>query len=241
MGNTVISEKLIVNGVDSDVVFDGFDFTANGYVEIKNAQSVTIKNCRVFGLSCESAAKNYWLRVFNDIPVKLVIENCFFGDNPAGSGKLYNLIEPTAQLANGSSISNNYFSEGCCTHNIINVYGAVDGANIAINGNVIEMTAGGIRIGIKGDKVCKVNIRNNIVLATNPAYDDADQGLVTIQPYNKQTVSFGGVTLALSGNVVPCDQIVYAGYKSTDTVLNEITMPEVIVNGKIVDVPIYKW
>lgn len=238
---TVISEKLTINGVGSEVFLDGFDFTSNGYVDIKNASSVVIKNCRVYGMNCEDAAKNYWLRIYNDIPVKLIVENNFFGDNAGINGKMYNLIEPTAQLMNGSSISNNYFTVGCCTHNIINVYGAVDNSEININGNIVEMTAGGVRIGVKGDKTCTINVRNNKVLATNPAYANEDQGLVTIQPYNKDTISLTKMTIAMSGNELPCEQIIYAGYTSKDTVLNSETMPKVIINGKIANVTIYKW
>lgn len=238
---TVISDKLTINGEGSDVVLDGFDFTSNGYVDIKNAFSVVIKNCRVYGMNCEGATKNYWLRIYNDIPVKLIVENNFFGDNAGVNGKMYNLIEPTAQFMNGSSISNNYFTAGCCTHNIINVYGAVDNSEININGNIVEMTAGGIRIGVKGDKTCTINVRNNKVLATNPTYTDEDQGLVTIQPYGTQTTSFSKMTIAVSGNELPCEQIVYAGYGSQDTVLTDETMPKVIMDGKVSNVTIYKW
>ena len=238
---TIISEKLTINGEGSKVVLDGFDFTGSGYVDVKNASSVVIKNCRVYGMNCEDAVKNYWLRIYNDIPVKLVVENNFFGDNAGTNGKMYNLIEPTAQLTNGSSISNNYFTTGCCTHNIINVYGAVDHSEININGNVVEMTAGGIRIGVKGDKTCTINVRNNKVLATNPAYTNEDQGLVTIQPYGTQTTSFSKMTIAVSGNELPCEQIVYAGYSSKDTDLTDETIPKVIIDGKVSNVTIYQW
>lgn len=238
---TVISEKLTINGIGSEVVLDGFDFTGNGYVEVKNASSIVIKNCRVYGMNCEGTAKNYWLHIYNDIPVKLVVENNFFGDNIGTKGHMYNLIEPTAQFMNGSSISDNYFTADCCTHNIINVYGAVDNSEININGNVVEMTAGGVRIGVKGNKVCTINIRNNKVLATNPAYSDNDQGLVTIQPYGKDTTSFTKMTIAMSGNELPCEQIVYGGYTVKDTVLDDKTMPKIIIDGKIANVTIYKW
>jgi len=238
---TVISEKLTINGTGAEVVLDGFDFTGNGYVDVKNASSVVIKNCRVYGMNCEGAVKNYWLRIYNDIPVKLVVENNFFGDNAGINGKMYNLIEPNAQLMNGSSISNNYFTSGCCIHNIINVYGTIDNGLININGNVIEMTAGGIRLGVKGNKVCTINIRNNKVLATNPAYTDEDQGLVTIQPYNKETTSFAKITVVMSDNELPCEQIIYGGYTAKDTVLNDETMPKIIINGKIANVTIYQW
>ena len=102
---TKIIDKLVIDGKGSAVVFDGLDFTASGYVEVKNAGSITIKNCRVYNLDLVDV-KNYWLKIFGDIEVKLVIENCFFGSNPSANGRMvYNLIEPTAKLMNGSSIS----------------------------------------------------------------------------------------------------------------------------------------
>ena len=121
---TIISEKLTINGEGSNVVLDGFDFTGNGYVDVKNASAVTIKNCRVYGMNLAGATKNYWLHIYNDIPAKLVVENNFFGSNPtSGSNKMYNLIEPNAKLKNGSSVSDNYFVSDCCCHNFMNIYG----------------------------------------------------------------------------------------------------------------------
>ena len=84
---TKIIDKLVVDGKGSAVVFDGLDFTASGYVEVKNAGSITIKNCRVYNLDLVDV-KNYWLKIFGDIEVKLVIENCFFGSNPSANGRM---------------------------------------------------------------------------------------------------------------------------------------------------------
>lgn len=238
---TVISEKITINGVGSDIIFDGFDFTANGYIEVKNATSVTVRNCRVYNMNL-TAIKNYWLKIYGDIETKLVIENNFFGSNPtSGSNRMYNLIEPTAKLMNGSSISNNYFVDDCCYHNVINVYGCVEQANVNINGNVIAMTAGGIRIGVKGSPVCTINVRDNKVLALNPNYSDEGQGIVTIEGYGKETTSFANMAIVMSGNEIPCEQTIYAGYGSNDLILTNNNMPKVIVDGKVVDVVIYKW
>ena len=236
---TKIIDKLVVDGKGSDVVFDGLDFTASGYVEVKNAGSITIKNCRVYNLDLVDV-KNYWLKIFGDIEVKLVIENCFFGSNPSANGRMvYNLIEPTAKLMNSSSISNNYFKKDCCFHNIINVYGMIDNSVININGNIIEQTAGGIRIGVKGNKTGTINIKNNEILETHPAYTNEDQGLVTIQPYNKETTSFAGLNIILSGNKMPSEQVIYGYYGANDTVLDASIAPNIILNGKKHELVIY--
>lgn len=236
--STVISEKLIINGVGSEVVLDGFDFTSNGYVEVNNASSVVIKNCRIYGI-VPVAAKSFWLRVYNDIPVKLVVENCFFGSNPAsGSNKVYNLFEPYAKLENGSSFSNNYFKVDCCTHNICNIYGCVNGAFVNVNGNHFELN-NAVRIGVKGDVKCTINMRDNIIDANDPAGSPTYDGIACIQPYNKQTTSFANMNVVLSGNTLPEGQIIYAYSGSADTMMDETTIPEVIVNGKLIELPIY--
>ena len=234
---TVISEKLTING--GDVVLDGLDFTGNGYVEVYGADSVTVKNCRVYGMNLPSA-KNYWLHIYGDIPVKLVIEHNFFGSNPtSGSNKMYNLIEPTAKLMNGSSVSDNYFVDDCCYHNFMNVYGCENNAIISINNNVVEMTAGGLRIGVKGEPVCTINVRNNKVLAINPAYSDVDQGLITVQGYGFQTTTFKNMTIIASGNELASEQVGYGWDDSGSLELNSDNMPKIILNGKIAEFPIY--
>lgn len=235
---TVISEKLTINGVGSEVVLDGFDFTGNGYVDIKNASSVVIKNCRVYGIT-PTAAKSFWLRVYNDIPVKLVVENCFFGSNPAsGSNKMYNLFEPNAKLENGSSFSNNYFKADCCTHNICNIYGCVDGAIVNVNENYFELN-NSVRIGVKGDAACIINIKYNFIDSNNPTGSPDYDGIACIQPYGKQTTSFANMRVVLSGNVLPEGQIIYAYSGSADTMMDETTIPEVIVDGKKHNLAIY--
>ena len=236
---TIISEKLTINGAGSEVVLDGFDFTGNGYVDIKNTDSVIIKNCRIYNMNLPST-KNYWLHIYNDISVRLIIENNFFGSNPTiDSNKMHNLIEPTAKLKSGSSISNNYFVSDCCSHNFMSIYGCTDNAVININNNIIEMTAAGLRIGIKGEPVSTINIKNNKVLAINPAYSDVDQGLVTIQGYGFSTTTFKNLTLIMNGNELPCEQIAYGWYDSGSLILNDENMPKVILNGKVVNLPIY--
>ena len=237
---TVISEKLTINGAGSEVVLDGLDFTGNGYVDVKNASAVTIKNCRVYGMNLAGATKNYWLHIYNDIPAKLVVENNFFGSNPtSGSNKMYNLIEPNAKLKNGSSVSDNYFVSDCCCHNFMNIYGCENNSVVNINNNVIEMTAAGLRIGVQGEPVCTINTKNNKVLAINPAYSDADQGLITIQGYGFQTSTFENMTVIMSGNELPCEQVAYGWYDSGSLVLTDENMPKVILNGKVVNLPIY--
>lgn len=238
---TTITEKLIIDGAGSKVVLDGLDFTSGGFVDVYNADEVVVKNCRVYGI-VPNAAKSFWMNIHNDIPVKVVVENCFFGNNPnVGANKVYNLLEMTAKLNYGSSISNNYFKADCCTHNTINLYGLTDNAEIKVNGNVFESSAGTIRVGVKGAVPCNIYMNDNNILANNTNYGKEDWGLLTIQPYGKQTSSFEHMTIIMKDNIAPCEQIAYAGYGSDDTAMTDALMPKVIINGKIASIPIYRW
>lgn len=239
---TKITEKLTINGDQSSVVLDGLDFTGNGYVEVKNADEVIIRNCRVYNMNVTGVTKNFWLRIFNDIPVKLVVEHCFFGSNPSADGKrMYNLIEPYAKFKNGSSISHNYFADDCCVHNCVNVYGVVDNATINIDDNVFEISAGTVRLGPKGEPKCTINVRDNVILADNPAYTAEDQGLLTIQPYNKDTTSLKNMTVVLKNNTLASEQVGYFGYGANDLVITDENKAKIIINGKIATLPTYQW
>lgn len=236
--STKITEKIIINGDNKDVILDGIDFINNGYVDICNASSVTIKNCRVYGMNVP-ADKNYWLRIYNDIPVKLIVENCFFGGKHDGDGKMYNFIEPHAKLKSNSMICNNYFTYDCCTHNTVNIYGCEEDALIKISGNVFEASAGTIRLGVKNEPACTIEIRNNTVIENHPDYAETDWGLLTIQPCGKQTTSFNNMKVIMSNNVVPCSQIGYYWQGANDMLITEDNKPTIIVDGKNTDFKIY--
>ena len=50
MSVTKITDLVTINAPGKDIVFDGFDFTDHGYIRILGAGSVTIRNCRIYGL-----------------------------------------------------------------------------------------------------------------------------------------------------------------------------------------------
>lgn len=239
--STKITEKITINAAGKDIIIDGVDFTENGYVEVNNAASITIRNCRVYGMNVDGTSKNYWLRIYGDILTKLIISGCFFGESVGSTGQMYNLLEPTAKLADGSSFSGNYFEDGCCTHNTINIYGADDNSNIYVNGNRFEVSAGTIRIGVKGEPSCSIHLNNNHVDSDNPNEPDDYQGIVMIQPYGKQTTSFANMSIYMNNNHSANEQVVYGYSGANDTMLDESTMPTIMLDGEDItnDVVIY--
>lgn len=239
MNPTKITAPLVFDGEGRDFVLDGFDFTVHGYVKVLNANSVVIRNCRVYDLDVSASQKNYWFFMSCSHPVRVRIENCFFGDNPIGANKVYNLIEPHAELQNNSAINENYFADECCAHNAVNLYGAEENAYLSVSDNVFEVSAGTVRIGVQGEPVCEVDISRNKVLANNPNYGPEDAGLVTVQPYGKQTITFKNMTVRMDGNSCPSEQLIYGYYGSQDTALTNDNMPLIQVDGVAITAPIY--
>ncbi len=239
MGATQITEKFTVNGATSEVIFDGVDFTLNGYIEVKNAKSVTLRNCRIYGLT--TSAKSYWLKVLGNIDMKLTIENCFFGVN---GSKMYNLIEPNAKLADGTSFSNNYLKAHSASHNSFCVYGVQDGAVININDNALECYTPGFRVGPKGDAACTIELKNNTVAGYLSELDGSCTdyfGLLCVQPYGTLTTSMSKMVINSEGNSMPenATSVVY-GYSGTkDTLLDETTAPTLMEGDQKADMVIY--
>lgn len=239
--STKITEKMIIDAEGKDIVLNGLDFTKNGYLEIKNANSVVVKNCRVYKLNTEEAAKNYWLKILGDIPVKLSIAHCFFGANPGTAGVLYNLFEMNAKLKTMSSISNNWFANGACTHNVINVYGAEENAAIYLNGNYFGNSESGIRIGIKGEPKCSIVARDNEYNVLDASPENLEwTNVALIQPYGKQTTTFGNLKVILDNNTfnaeVPDQLIGYFG--GSDMPMGYESAPKATVDGKEIKLPI---
>lgn len=225
--STVFTKAVTINAPEKDVVFNGVDFTKDAFIKIQAAKSVTFKNCRFYGL--EPAAKTMGVTLSCD--TKLIVEGCFFGK--CGE-KLYNFFELNGKLADGSSISRNYFDGKCCTHNQVNIYNVMDDATINVNSNYMAS----IRIGPKGEpQNVKINVKSNeynVIDTSDPDWIN----MVIIQPYGGQTKSFNGVTINVDGTntSVPDNKLVYIYAGGTDTKFNwQTNYPVLYLNGKLVE------
>lgn len=231
---TKITKPITINGEGKTVIFDGFDFTEEGYIRVINAEELVITNCRIYNLSNDpdsTTSRGYWLKTLGDKETKISVTYCFFGTN---NNTVYNMLELNTKLKNGSSFSNNYFVEDSCTHNHINLYGAAESATIDINNNVFELT-GGVRIGIKQEPVCTINVKGNTVFKTT---DDEWAGLICIQPYGRQTTSFANMTVNINNLTIPSKQVAYYYVGSNDTPLTDVELRgKVYINGVFTQLP----
>lgn len=238
--STKITEKVVIDAPGGDVVFDGVDFTLMGYIEVHNAASFTLRNCRFYNITPVNP-KNYLVKFIGDRPVKLIVERNFFGEFPkTDAGRMYNLFEVNALLKDGSSISKNYYvADSSSPHSFLSIYGAEDNANIYIDRNVYEYSDTNIRLGMKGNPKCNVYVRNNKVLACGDAPYANSWGVLIVQPYGTQTKSFKDTKIVLQGNEYPREQQIcmYAGSK--DTQFDGTNHPTIIVDGQDITQTVY--
>lgn len=232
---TVIMKPLVIDAQGQEIVLDGLDFTADGRITVKNAGKLIIRNCRVYKVNSNAGARTHWLNILGDIETVVDINNNYFDHNRAG---IYNLLEMTAKLGDGSNISSNFFGPDACSHNTVNVYGAQENANITINNNIFKLTDGTIRIGTKGDVKHSFDIHYNEYKFVGEEADDYCK-LVLVQPYGKATTSFANCKIYMDGNVIPeglGEAYIYSGSK--DTLMDETNIPKIYVNGVKFDAPI---
>lgn len=227
---SIINGAINISG-NSDVVLEGLTFTENALIEIENNGSLTLKNCKIVNVTPDTA-KTFIVKSTQSNPIKLTIENCYFGSNTTTStGNVYNGLELNCTLKDGSSISNNYCAAAVCTHNMINIYAVEEGATIYINNNHFEYSANAIRIGIKGEPTCTIVCNGNAYDATDITYPDY-AGLLLVQPYGNQTTSFANCTIKIDNTVHSDDEQLYYLYAGAgDMQFTDNNKPTIIVNG----------
>lgn len=231
---TVCNKPITVNASNGIVIFDGIDFTGEALISLNDAKEVYFKNCRFYKLT-PSTKKTMAINSKSSVEMKLVVEKCFFGENPnVGTNAVYHILEGNIKAADGSSFSENYFVKGCNTHNAINFYDVVDGATIGINKNVFEYSGSAVRLGIKGAAKATFLMNGNKYLTTDPSEGGDWAGFLTIQPYGKSTTSWNDVTIKLSNteNKSGVKQLVVFFANSSDTHFDRTkNFPKLYVDG----------
>lgn len=231
---TVCNKPITVNASNGIVIFDGIDFTGEALISLNDAKEVYFKNCRFYKLT-PNTKKTMAINSKSSVEMKLVVEKCFFGENPnVGTNAVYHILEGNIKAADGSSFSENYFVKGCNTHNAINFYDVVDGATIGINKNIFEYSGSAVRLGIKGAAKATFLMNGNTYLATDPSDGGDWAGFLTIQPYGKSTTSWNDVTIKLSNteNKSGVKQLVVFFANSSDTHFDRTkNFPKLYVDG----------
>lgn len=236
---TFEDETIISGGISvkegGKLEIDGCVLTGEAFLNLASGVSeISVQNCIICGLK-GTASKTYFLKGFSTEPTKVMIENCYFGDNPQTASKVYNMFEMNFPLRTDSKISGNYFTKDACTHNFINIYGVMDDTAIEINDNVFEYSGSAIRLGAKGSpKNCTININNLTYNSTDETEDFKWAGMMIVQPYKHDTVSMDGIRVNINNVKRKDTHQLYFVYSSpgTGTLLTEENAPHVFVNGK---------
>lgn len=119
---TIFKEVINVNAPDQDVIFDGCDFTEQGYLNVQAAKSVTVTNCRFYSPEARS------ITVSGE--TKLMVSYSYFGKDC--------IIDIEEGLDDGSYITNNYFNGGIQS---IVFRKAKDDTVITISKNVFKLSS----------------------------------------------------------------------------------------------------
>lgn len=222
-----------------DVTLDGLVLEKDAYLKFHNSPNITIQNCIIKGLIPSTGSNSFPLYLVNGGDTKLTVIANYFGKNlVTNTGtKMKNALELNTPIADGSIINGNYFEDGVCRNNHVCVYDAVDGATIEISKNHFEHAANGIRVGTKGDKQVTINAEHNSYDSTDPG---AYAGLMIIQPYATQTISFAKHVININDTQhSDSEQLFYLYYNSVgDTQITDELKPTVIVDGEVVMAPI---
>lgn len=232
---TIINGLVTVSGKGTEVELRGVTLTGDALIRTEGASSIKLVNCRINGLTSSDAKPMLIQPKDSDVPLKVTIENCRFGANT----NAYHVFDNYAKLANGSSISNNYFEAEACVHNIISIYNVAEGATINVNNNHAESSKNMIRVGVKGDVKWTLACNNN-------SYDETEAGsyagMILIQPYGKETTSFANCTIIMNNTTKPegSEQLYYIYCGANDTVLTPATYPKIYVDN-ILQTPVSQY
>lgn len=236
-GETIISGKINVKS-DSKVSLDGVALTKEALLSLGDAEQVELKNCIVKGLE-PTKEKTMGITMTPGSPITLVIKGCYFGECKSNSlCSIYNLLEGDGCFQPGSEIAENYFEASAVSHNTVNIYDIEDDTVLTIHDNTWENSYNGIRIGIKGNKKCTINVYSNTYLATDKNPDYAP--LVLVQPYLQQTESMKDITINIKKTTHRDSYPTYYLYSGpNDMDFTKDNVPTIYVDGKKQDLSKY--
>lgn len=230
----------LAEGSEKPVVsIEGVTLTDDATVKVAgNIAALTIKGVKFVGHNL--TAKTMPIAITSTVtePMELTITGCEFGDQNSYS---YNLIDVYAPLS-VCNISDNTFTEECCTHNHVSLYGINDGGVIHLDNNKIAMSRNFVRIGFKGEPTGSVYMTGNTYDKTDESNNGEWAGLALVQPYGSQTTSFAGVTIAIDDTVnnTEYDQLIYLYAGGSDTKFTDDNKPVITIDGvdKTAEIPV---
>lgn len=235
--NAILTGKVVVgDGTAKPVVeISGATLKGDALIELKSANEFIMKNCVFGGHNMTKTTQPVSME--SDEPIYVCIEGCTF---EAENEFSYNLINLSGRLKDGSSISNNKFLGGCCTHNIISLYHIDEGATIFINDNYADYSGNLVRIGFWDEPNCTVVMDGNEYPETDMSDDGIWAGLVIIQP-GSGTTSFANMNVEISNTVTPegDEQIAYMYCTASGLQLTDDKKPTIFINGVETEIPCY--
>lgn len=175
------------------------------------------------------------IHVKTQAPILMKVVGNKFIDEPVDG---YNLFELDCFLKNGSVFDGNTFTLNSCSHNLINIYGIDDGANVRVVNNV-AYKLGLVRVGPKGDPKGTILMENNTYDCDIPEDMKKYAVLFLVQPYGAASDTMKNLTIICNKTTKPA-AATYVGYlwmTSTSMQFTKDTVPTVVIDGKEVVFP----
>lgn len=238
IGETVVSCPIKVTG-SHDLDISGFAFTDAASIDVSEFEgNLRISNCKFVSPAVPEKTKPMGFTLGSDANCVLDLNGNYFGSSDK---KFYNGLELNGKIKDESLISNNYFSPDFCSHNAINIYDVEEGSTITIKDNTLDAD-NFARIGIKGEPKCTIDFVDNKIKSADPL-DPIWNSPILVQPYNKDTTSFGNCTINienLSGLAEGARPILAACNQKTDTDITD-KLPTVTVDGESYTIELEKF
>ena len=208
-----IELKVNADGIAPKVVLENLVLSDSAVITSAGTAELTLCNCVIGGFNPDvSTQPIHFLNSAPD-PILVNIVGCEFIPS---NENCYNLINIYAPFKDGSTISNNIFRKGCCTHNCISLFAVEDDATITFNCNYCEYSANMVHIQIPGNPKCTIMMEGNTYLECDPDHPEW-AGLFLVQPFADKTASYENVVIHVNNTTKPDGQIgyMYIGAKNT--------------------------
>ena len=225
---TKIVEKLTINAPGKNVTIDGIDFTGNGMIEVVAAKSVTVKNCRIYDLASDAVIQ-YWLSAASGNETKVTLKNCFLGNNGSTETGKFRTAELN-KLADGSSISENYFKVDSFADHGMAIKGIANGGTFKFNENEFE-GFNPYQVALSGAPTGNFQFNDNKLLGEEVT-DPKESGLVEIA-IDANAEDLSGITIE-ADNLETAAELDYPifGTVTDDATVTKEQVPTINMDGE---------
>lgn len=220
---TTFTGVITINAPNSNVVFDGVDFTGDALIIVEAANSVTLKNSRVHDIN--SRASVNFIETSGNASVRVIIENNYITNNTS----INNFLNLKAPVGTSSVISKNNFATDACVGRAVAIFRTAPNAIIGINGNIFDTLT--VLLSTQGSGSATIAMNDNTVNMAGLTADERE--LMLAQPDGNNTTTFKNIKVLVNRSTLPTDKVVIGYCRTSDPQLTQADMPKVTIDGVV--------